>query len=164
MFDFNKYDDAALVNKYDGFIDRLGNFYKVAPRGLGILNSKGEVRDSHNEWAEHFMKEVLNIKKFKINPSISMVFTLSKLNGPAEILVNCLGYVYYSHEPVHYRPIIKVPNPKMFGFKVTNEQLDMLYSIMVLNKENTNINIFFAEDDYEDYGDYGDEYSKVLKK
>ena len=32
MYDFNKYDDALQVNRYEGFIDRNGYFYKVSKR------------------------------------------------------------------------------------------------------------------------------------
>ena len=29
MYDFNKYDDVMEIYRYEGFIDRNGNFYKV---------------------------------------------------------------------------------------------------------------------------------------
>lgn len=143
MFDFEKYDDANQVKDYDGFIDKLGNFYKVCKRNKKIYE------DSHNKWAEQFIKEKLNISDFKLNPSVSMLLCLSKMNGPAEILIHCFGFVYYSHDPIYLKPIIKVPNPKIASYKVTKEQLDMLSMVMLLNNEDINIPIFF--DDNEEY-------------
>lgn len=161
MFDFNKYDDAAQINRYEGFIDRTGNFYKVCKRGEKITDSKGRIRDSHNLWAEAFLRDRLSIKKFEFNTSISALLALSSLNGPAEILIHCFGFVYYSHEPIYYKPIVKTPNPKISNYKITEEQLDMLYNIMILNNEDTNIGIFFDEDVY-DYN--GVEEPKIYKK
>ena len=161
MFDFNKYDDTTQINRYEGFIDRNGNFYKVCKRGQKITDENGIVRDSHNLWAEAFLKEKLNIKDFKFNPSISALLALSSISGPAETLIHCFGYVYYSHDPIYFKPIIKAPNPKIANYKVTEEQLDTLFSIMIMNKEDTNIEIFFDEDVY----DYcGSEQPKTYKK
>ena len=50
---------------------------------------------------------------------------------------------------LYYKPIIKTPNPRIANYKVTEDQLDMLYLIMLLNKESTDIPIFMGED--EDY-------------
>lgn len=151
MYDFNKYDDSMEIYRYEGFIDRNGYFYKVAKRGEKILDENGKIRDSHNNWAEAYLKEKMNIKNFKFNPTASALFTLTSLSGPAEILIHCFGYVYYSHDPAYFKPIIKVPNPKISNYKATEEQLDMLFSIMVLNKENTNISIFFNDEEDVDY-------------
>ena len=109
--DFKPYDDALSALGYDGFIDRYGNFYKVCKK-----RKKG-MEDTHNEWAEKFIKEKLNIKDFKFNPTTSALFTLTKLSGPAEVLIHCFGYVYYSHDPIYYKPIIKLPNPKISNYK-----------------------------------------------
>ena len=165
MYDFNKYDDATQVNRFEGFIDRNGYFYKVAKRGEKITDEKGRIRDSHNLWAEAFLKEKMNITEFKFNPTASALFTLTKLNGPAEILIHCFGYIYYSHDPIYFKPIIKAPNQKIANYKATEEQLNTLYSIMFLNKEDTNISIFFCEEEsYDYYGEYEQNKIKILKK
>lgn len=162
MYDFNKYDDALEVYRYEGFIDKNGYFYKAVKRGEKIFDDNGKVRDSHNSWAEAYLREKLNIKEFKFNPTASALFSLTKLSGPAEILVHCFGFVYYSHDPVYYKPIIKVPDPKVANYKVTEEQLDMLYHLMTINKENTNIGIFFGEEDTDYLGrDDQDNYKKI---
>ena len=152
MLDFNKYDDASLIHDYEGFIDKLGNFYKVCHR----RNSKN--KDTHNVWSEAYMKQKLNVSKFKINQTISL-FNLSQLNSPSELLINCFGFVYYSHDPVYHKPIIKLPNPKIANYKVTEEQLNMLFMIMTYNKENTNIPILFGEENIYSYCGMEEEFN-----
>ena len=151
MFDFNKYDDAIEVKRFEGFIDRNGYFYKVVERG------KNKNSDSHNKWAEQYLKEKINIKEFKFNPTASALLTLTSLSGPAQILIDCFGFVYYSHDPDYFKPIIKVPNPKVSNYKATEEQLDFLFMLMTANNENTNIPIFFNDEDEFDYSGV-DEY------
>ena len=151
MFDFNKYDDAVEVKRFEGFIDRNGYFYKVVERG------KNKNSDSHNKWAEQYLKEKINIKEFKFNPTASALLTLTSLSGPAQILIDCFGFVYYSHDPDYFKPIIKVPNPKVSNYKATEEQLDFLFMLMTANNENTNIPIFFNDEDEFDYSGV-DEY------
>ena len=152
--DFTPYDDALQVVGYDGFIDRYGNFYKICKK------NKKDFKDTHNEWAEEFLKQKLKGKEFKFNPSNSALFTLNKLSGPAEILIHCFGYVYYSHDPIYYQPIIKLPDPRISNYKVTNEQLDMLFFVMKLHKENTNIPLFFGDDEYNEESDIDYNYHK----
>ena len=143
--DFKKYDDVMEIKNYNGFIDRLGNFYKVSKKKNNV-NS-----DSHNLWAEAYMKEKKDLKDFKFNPTASALLSLSKLNGPASILVNCFGFVYYSHDPFYHFPIIKAPDPKLANFKITKEQIDTLFEIMFVNMENTDILMDFEEGDILDY-------------
>lgn len=155
--DFKPYDDILDVVGYEGFIDRNGNFYKVG------LKRKKSIKDTHNEWAEKFMKEKLNVKDFKFNPTTSALLTLTTLSGPAEILVHCFGYVYYSHDLLYYSPIIKLPDPKVSNYKVTQEQLDTLYLIMKLHRENTDIPIFNDDDEYNYDNDNDYEYQYMKK-
>ena len=158
--DFNKYDDVVEIKNYNGFIDRLGNFYKVSKKNTKV-NS-----DSHNGWADAYIKEKLNISDFRLKPTASMLLALSKLNGPASILINCFGFVYYSHDPFCRKPIIKAPDPRIANFKITEEQIDMLFKIMFLNMENTDVLIDFEEGTIYDYcgiDDYENGIQKVLK-
>ena len=162
MYDFKAYDDVMEIHRYEGFIDRNGKFYKVCKRGEKITDEKGRVRNSHNKWAEAYLKEKMNIKDFKFNPTASALLTLTSLNGPVEILIHCFGYVYYSHDPIYYKPIIKTPDPKIASYKATEEQLDMLFSLMLVNKENTNIPIFFNDEDIDYLGrDDCENYKKI---
>ncbi len=145
MLDFNKYDDAVVVKDYDGFIDKDGNYYKV------VLRREKSFKDSHNIWAENFLKENIDINSLKLDLTYSTIFKLVELRGPAEVLINCLGFVYYSHDPISYKPIIKLPNPNVFGHRATEEQIDMLFNIMTYNQEDINIPIFYGDDDQYEY-------------
>lgn len=108
MLDFNKYDDAVAVKDYDGFIDKDGNYYKV------VLRREKGSKDSHNIWAENFLKDNIDINNLKLDLTYSTIFKLVELRGPAEVLINCLGFVYYSHDTLYCKPIIKLPNPRIF--------------------------------------------------
>lgn len=158
MLDFNKYNDVVQVKDYDGFIDRDGNYYKV------VLRREKSYKDSHNIWAEKFLKEKIDIKNLKLNLNYSTIFKLIELKGPAEILINCLGFVYYSHDSIYYKPIVKIPNPKIFGKTVTDEQLDMLCNIMLCNKENIDIPILYGDtNEYEYCGLEDNQFDKKKK-
>ena len=159
--DFNKYDDVVEIKDFNGFIDRLGNFYKVSKKKTNFNE------DSHNEWAEVYMKEILKIKDFKLQPTTSMLLALSKLNGPTSILINCFGFVYYSHDPFCYKPIIKAPDYKIANHKITEEQVNTLFKIMLLNMENTDVLMDFEEGiltDYCGFDDIDHGMQKKLKK
>lgn len=127
-FDFTPYDDVANYNKYDGFFDQEGRFYKVKLRRSSMFSN------GHNEWAEQYMKEH-NMSKLDIPHTYSALLNLSKLNGPAEVLINCYGFAYYGHDPIYYKPIIILPDPKIAGYKATSEQIESLFKIMLLNNE-----------------------------
>ena len=161
MYDFNKYDDVMEIYRYEGFIDKYGNFYKVCKRGEKITDEHGRVRDSHNKWAEAYLREKMNIKDFKFNPTASALFTLTSLNGPAEILVHCFGYVYYSHDPIYYKPIIKLPDNKIAGYNVTEEQLDTLFQIMILNDEKPYDSDIFFDNNINDYSGLDQEIHNI---
>lgn len=130
MTNFNfEPQDISLCTKYDGFIDKYGNYY--------IVKEKRSTNSllGHNEWAEQYMKEKkLNVTQF--NQTYSMLLALSKLNGPAEFLIHCYGYAYYSHDPILYKPIIMLPNPHISGNSATSDQIEALFKIMLFNNEN----------------------------
>lgn len=143
--DFNKYDDIALIKDYDGFIDSRGYFYRVCSR-----KDKSKSKIDHNLWAEVYIKK--NIDKFKkINFINSGLFTFSKVSSPSDLLVNIYGFVYYSHDIDYHKPIIKIPNPKYNGCKMTREQDELLYTIMMLNNEQPENNPIFLEDNVYNY-------------
>lgn len=121
-FDFSSYDDINLVKGYDLFIDPNGSVYK-------IKKTRNMIDVNHNKWAERFL--ILNNK-------ISIIdLTYLKVDySPVEIMVNYFGYVYYSHDNLLFQPIIKTPNPKYNKKMVSEEQLDTLTNIMVINNEN----------------------------
>ena len=52
--DFNKYDDVMEIYRYEGFIDKYGNFYKNYFRlifGLHFINSIGwRIYEAQDGW------------------------------------------------------------------------------------------------------------------
>ena len=137
--DFTKYDDVTKMRCYDGYIDPNGNFYRVKQRLRPICN--------HELWAEEYLKNnALECRDISI--SESLLLNLITLKTCTEKLIHLHGFIYYSHDELLYKPIIKMPNPKIFGKRSTEEQMDALYSIMLINNENTNIPIFDGALDY----------------
>lgn len=138
--DFNKYDDILVAKDYDGFIDPKGSFYKVKPR-----KSKTRQVIDHNLWTDEYMKA--NGDKYrKLNFSASGLFTLAQISSVAEALVHIYGFVYYSHDAYTRDPIVIIPNPKYNNCQMTEEQNEMLFNIMLLNKEEPFNNPIFNED------------------
>lgn len=156
--DFKKYDDVMEIRDYNGFIDKLGNFYKVSHK-KNIAED-----DSHNLWAEAYMEDKKLLKGFKFNPTASAILTLTKLDGPASMLINCFGFVYYSHDPFYHLPIIKAPDPKIANFKITSEQIDTLFEMMLVNMENTDVLMDFEEGTILDYCGVDDRKCVKCKK
>lgn len=131
--DFNKYDDMTKMRGYDGYIDPNGNFYRVKQRLKSTCN--------HEIWAEEYLKK--NPTKYNdIKVEESLILNLVNLRTCTEKLIHLYGFVYYGHDDLLYKPIIILPNPKMFGKRATEEQMDALYSLLLVNKENINIPIF----------------------
>lgn len=120
--------DLSMCTKYDGFIDRDGNYYIVKER----INAMS--RAGHNEWADQYMKNK-RLRNFQISQTYSMILALSRLSSPTEILVHCYGYAYYSHDPIFYKPIILLPDSHIAGYKATSDQIDSLFDIMLFNNE-----------------------------
>lgn len=148
--DFNKYDDILKIKGYDGYIDQDGNFYRVKQKLRATCN--------HEIWAEEYLKK--NPTKYNdIKVEDSLLLNLVKLNTCTEKLIHLYGFVYYSHDELLFKPIIKLPNPKIFGRRVTASQLDTLYGILLINNENTNIPIF--DGDTLDYVGLEDEGKEV---
>lgn len=143
-FDTKKYDDINLVKKYDLYIDPNGYFYKVKSiKGIGILN--------HNTWAKMYLD------KLKYN--------FDKKFSPAEIMVHLFGFIYYSHDQLQYKPIIKVANPRYFNVTASPEQLNSLFNIMLVNGENPfDVPMLMGEEGIFDYEALNDTYSQKIKK
>ena len=134
--DFKQYDDVEKMKGYDGYIDSKGNFYRVKQRLKTTCN--------HEIWAEEYLKN--NATSYNdIVVVDSLILNLVTLKTYTEKLIHLYGFVYYSHDELLYKPISKLPNPKIFGRRVTEEQMDTLYGIMLMNNENTNIPIFYGE-------------------
>ena len=110
------YNDVLQVCKYDLFINVDGEYFKVKK-----TISKDKM--NHNIWAEQYLNNINDNKDYN---NLSM----------SEILIHKYGFVYYSHDGLLYKPIIKIPNPKYFNKSVNEKQLDSLFNIMMVNNEN----------------------------
>ena len=146
QFDFNKYEDILIFQKYDGFIDPRGYFYKV-----NLRNGHKEI--DHNLWANEYMKN--HGDKFrKLNFTASNLFTLSQISSVAEALVHIYGFIYYSHDTYNRQPIIIIPNPMYNNCRMTDAQDEALFNIMLLNNEDPfNCPLFTEDDVYCYYGE-----------
>lgn len=138
MYDFKKYDDLIEIKDYDGFISPEGYFYKVKKRRSNV--------GDHNVWAEQFIRENNGKIDLNLKDNVSMLFSLSKLSGPSDILVHLYGYIYYSHDGLLYKPIIKLPNRILFNKSASNEALDMLFDILIINNEKAAIKSIFEDE------------------
>lgn len=138
--DFKAYDDMLECCRYDGFFDTNGKYYKVKLRNSNMMI------DSHNNWAEEFIKGKIDVSKINMKATNSLLFGLSRISGPASLLVHCYGFVYYSHDPIYHKPIIILPNEKIAGHRVTDQQLNSLFEMMMINKENPYNNPIFLND------------------
>lgn len=132
--DYKLYDDFNDARGYDLFITPDGKFFRIKKR-----LDKSKI--THEDWAEEYLK----MNDFNINMSkfqTSIIFRMANLKTATAKAIHCLGFVYYSHDHQYYKPIIELPNPKVYGNSATDDQLDALYEIMMMNNENTNIPIF----------------------
>lgn len=160
-YDFNQYNNMEECKRYNGFFDQDGNFYRVN------LKNSLNMALTHNTWADKYLKENLKLSEITFNPSYSLIDRLRQITSPSELLVNGYGFVYYSHDPMRFKPIIIKPNPSVAGKRITKEQLDKLFEIMILNNENPFFNPIFTEEEVYEYNGLDDEetrgYSKCKK-
>lgn len=142
--DTKKYDDVLKVMNCDLFIDKYGYYYKVK-------KNKSNELINHNTWADYYLKEVLKIDK--------------KINNSAIFLVNCVGMIYYSHDILECKPIIKIPNPNYYKKRATSTQLDALFDIMLINNENPYIvPMLMGEENVYDYIEIDSKNKRKVKR
>ena len=145
------YKDASLVTRSDLFIDQEGVYYQIKK-----TISKSKI--NHNIWANEYLKDKqesripvdLNSPDYldQIMKSKERIRNLS----PSELLIHKYGFLYYSHDELLYKPIIKIANPSYYHMYVSDEQLDSLFEIMILNKENPfNVPMLMGDVDIYDY-------------
>lgn len=132
IIDLEAYDDSVIVKNYNLFIDPDGMFYR-------INRIKNDYSIDHNLWALEYFKKLCDIYD-------------SKKLSPAEVLIHKYGFLYYSHDMLVRKPIVKVPNPKYYRQRVSEEELDSLFQIMLLNNEDPfSVPMQMGYDDVYDY-------------
>ena len=129
-FDFNSYNKLEDISGYDGFIDPNGEFYRVKKKNSSDINF------THLTWSDAYLKYDTKKLSVILKPSYSMLYILSQLKTKQDILIQVFGFVYYSHDHFTHEPIIIPPDPMYNDKSITSEQLDKLYEIMEMNKEN----------------------------
>lgn len=124
LADINKYDNPEDIKGYEAFIGPEGEYYKVK-----MSNDRGGTI-THYSWAEEYVNRN-NLQNYKENETIT-----SKCKTPLEFLINYLGFVRYTHSHASSRKIyLTLPNPIMFGKKISKEQIDSLYRLMNYNND-----------------------------
>lgn len=124
---FEVINDINIIKNYDGFIDPIGNFYKVS--------KKNKHNPTHIEWADEFVTKKLDYIKQLCNPSGSFLYTISRLKNKQEILVHFYGFIYYGHDAYTRKPIIIFPDNAINDKYVSKEQIEMLFKILHENNE-----------------------------
>lgn len=125
------YRDSLYVLKSDLFIDQDGLFYQVKK-----TISKSSI--NHNIWAIEYLKSINDNLKYYISPT--------------EVLIHKYGFLYYGHDELLYKPIIKITNPLYFDKHVSDKQLDSLFEIMYLNNEDPyKVPMLMGEENVYDY-------------
>lgn len=118
-FDFNSYN-FAIAEYFDGFIGPQGDYYHVKPMG--------QSDDFHNVWAEQYIKLLCD-------KDYNDYFKLPGISDFTDLLVNIFGFIYYNHDCKSLQPIIKLPNHGIAGKRTTNNQIETLIEIMLINNE-----------------------------
>lgn len=124
--DFNSYN-LEVSKFFDGFIDPQGNYYKV--------KEKGKNDCTHDLWAKKFITRIKKSFNLELNVNHSAFLDILSIDNFTDLLVNGFGFAYYNHDSIYLKPIIKLPNPDIANRKVTNEQIESLIKIMLINDE-----------------------------
>ena len=122
--DINKYYSPEDIAGYEAFVGPKGEYYKVKKS-----NERGGTV-THYSWAEEYVNRN-GMQNYKENENIT-----SKCKTPLEFLINYLGFVRYTHSHASSRKVyLTLPNPILFGKKISKEQIDSLYKLMNYNND-----------------------------
>lgn len=121
-------DNVYKVKGWNGMISPEGDFYKIYEREC--------IDTGHDLFAEDYVSIKLNqdiyetYKKFQNNRS---EFSEIKL-APKDILINLYGFVNYEY--FNGKLLLKAPDFRYNGFKITNAQVKMLMQLQKINNDN----------------------------
>lgn len=156
MNDFKKYNNIKQIKGYDGFIDPEGDFYRVKKLG----SNDGD----HNLWAQNYFEKTLGTKVPFVGSNVSLMLSIAKLNGPSDFLIHMYGFIYYSHDGLLYKPIVKLPNTKLFGKNASSKSLDTLFNIALVNDELEIVQSIFEDGEVSYNGLVDDEYERTKRR
>ena len=137
-------DNVYKVKGWNGMISPEGDFYKIYERE--------EIDTGHDEFAEKYVSIKLNqdiyetYKKFQKNkPEFSDI----KL-APKDILINLYGFVNYEY--FNGKLLLKAPDFRYSGYRITDDQVKMLLQLQKINNDNfEELAQIFEYDDSIDY-------------
>ena len=116
------------VKGWDGFVSPDGEFLKVSERG--------NMDTVHDEFAYVYVLNKFNKDLHKLYAEFQLINPqYQSINlGCKDIFINLLGYVNIEKVKDHVE--IEIPNPSMYGHKVTNAQFDTLARLIKINGDN----------------------------
>lgn len=132
-------NELQYVKGWDGFVSPEGLFYKVIERNRNT--------PAHDVFAEYLSTEILhtNIKeiqeKFIVNNDKIRNHKLSY----KDIIIHVFGFVNYEYE---YKALnLTGPDYYINRKKITNEQINTISKLIIINKDsNEAINFLFDDD------------------
>ena len=120
-------EDIHRAKGFNGFISPEGNFYKVIERA--------KLETSHDYYAEVFSELVLKIDLAALYKKIQEKKRNLKSIGLSykDMFINLLGYVNYEY--TGSRLDIGCPDPMYNGKQITKKQIEMLQTLITLNRD-----------------------------
>ena len=120
-------DKVYKVKGWNGMISPEGDFYKIYERD--------EIDTGHDEFAENYVYIILNqdiyevYKKFQESrPEFSDIRL-----APKDILINLYGFVNYEY--FNGKLLLKAPDYRYKGLKITDSQVEMLLQLQKINND-----------------------------
>jgi ribonucleotide reductase alpha subunit len=126
LLGFSK-DDLKFIKGFDGFIDPMGQFYRVKEIGKEGLSYNDYVKSLMDQKRIDLIKMYNEIKKR--NPKINYDYDLR------DLLINVLGYVSYEHDNRRGELELICPNPVINNKETTDKQIDTIFQLICLNHE-----------------------------
>ena len=121
-------DKVYKVKGWNGMISPEGDFYKIYERD--------EVDTGHDEFAENYVCIKLNqdiYETYKKFQNSRPEFNDIKL-APKDILINLYGFVNYEY--FNDELLLKAPDFRYSGLKITDAQVKMLMQLQKINHDN----------------------------
>ena len=152
--DFNSYE-ISQSEHFDGFIDPQGKYYKVKERG-----TKEEL---FNLWSKKYIEIITQVYYTELKLNYRNILNIKKIESFTDLLINLFGYVYYNHDSESKKPIIKLPDPSLCDVSATDDQIEAIYKIMLINNENPMNKEFLIDATINYYNGLEDEEERKIR-